>query len=519
MAEQDLLLSIDNGTQSLKALVFDSSGNLMAREQVLFTPYFSKHPGWAEQDPDVFWNALCRACQGIFSGQDIETSRIAGVSLTTQRGTVVNLDRHGRPLRPAILWLDQRKCHGLPPLGGLWGLLFRAIRLAGTLAYFQSEAEANWILRNQPAIWSKTHKYLLLSGYLNFRLTGEYRDSIGSQVGYLPFDYKRLRWARSWDWKWRCVPVAPEQLPQLVAPGRVLGAVSRRASRQTGIPAGLPVFAAAADKACEVIGSGSLDPSVGCLSYGTTATINVTHRRYVEPIPLLPAYPSAVPGSHTVEVQVFRGFWMVNWFKEEFGFPEQQAEKQTGVAAEVLFEKLIRDVPPGSMGLMLQPFWTPGIRTPGPEAKGAIIGFGDVHTRAHVYRSILEGLAYALREGKERIERRSRTPITSLRVSGGGSQSELALQLTADVFGLPTARPHLYETSGLGAAIDTAVGLGIHPDFETAVNAMTRTGDCFEPDPTNQRLYDDLYRQVYKRMYRRLRPLYEKIRAITGYPE
>jgi sugar (pentulose or hexulose) kinase len=210
---------------------------------------------------------------------------------------------------------------------------------------------------------------------------------------------------------------------------------------------------------------------------------------------------------------------MVNWFKEEFGFPEQRAAEKTGVAAEALFEALIKDIPPGSMGLMLQPFWTPGIRTPGPEAKGAIIGFGDVHTRAHLYRSILEGLAYALREGKERIERRSRTPITSLRVSGGGSQSDLALQLTADVFGLPTARPHLYETSGLGAAIDTAVGLGLHPDFETAVNAMTRTGDRFEPNPSNHRLYNELFHKVYKRMYRRLRPLYEKIREITGYPE
>ncbi|MBC2711853.1 MAG: carbohydrate kinase [Desulfosarcina sp.] len=519
MAEKDLLLSIDNGTQSLKALVFDAGGNLIAREQVLFTPYFSDQPGWAEQDPQVFWNALCQACQKIFTTHGIDKSRIAGVSLTTQRGTVVNVDKNGSPLRPAILWLDQRKCYDLPPLGGLWGLLFRVTGLAGTLAYFQSETEANWISKNQPEIWAQTHKFLLLSGYLNFRLTGEYKDSVGSQVGYLPFDYKRLRWARAWNWKWRCVPVDPDQLPQLVTPGQIIGTVSRQASRETGIPACLPVFAAAADKACEVIGSGSLDPSVGCLSYGTTATINVTHRRYIEPIPLLPAYPSAVPGSHTMEVQVFRGFWMVNWFKEEFGFPEQQAAEKTGVAAEDLFEHLIKDIPPGSMGLMLQPFWTPGIRTPGPEAKGAIIGFGDVHTRAHLYRSILEGLAYALREGKERIERRSRTPITSLRVSGGGSQSDLALQLTADIFGLPTARPHLYETSGLGAAIDTAVGLGIHSDFETAVGAMTRSGERFEPDPSNHRLYDELYQKVYKRMYRRLRPLYKKIREITGYPE
>lgn len=519
MTERDLLLSIDNGTQSLKALVFDAGGNLMAREQVMFTPYFSVQPGWAEQDPEVFWDALCRACRRILTAPGIHPSRIAGVALTTQRGTVINLDKRGHPLRPAILWLDQRKCYNLPPLGGPWGLLFKLSGLAGTLAYFQSETEANWIARHQPEVWAKTHKFLLLSGYLNFRLTGEYKDSVGSQVGYLPFDYKRLRWARSWDWKWRCVPVDPDQLPQLSAPGQILGVVSQKASAETGLPSGLPVIAAAADKACEVIGSGSLDPSVGCLSYGTTATINVTHRRYIEPIAMLPAYPSAVPGFHAVEVQVFRGFWMVNWFKEEFGFPERQAAAETGVAVEALFDPLIKDIPPGSMGLMLQPFWTPGIRTPGPEAKGAIIGFGDLHTRGHLYRSILEGLAYALREGKERIERRSRTPITSLRVSGGGSRSDMAMQLTADVFGLPTARPHLYDTSGLGAAIDAAVALGFHSGFETAVGAMTRPGDRFEPNPSNFRLYDELYRKVYKRMYRRLRPLYQTIRKITRYPE
>ena len=171
------------------------------------------------------------------------------------------------------------------------------------------------------------------------------------------------------------------------------------------------------------------------------------------------------------------------------------------------------------MGLMLQPYWTPGLKTPGPEAKGAVIGFGDVHTRAHLYRSILEGLAYALREGKERIEKRSRTPITSLRVSGGGSQSRNAMQLTADIFGLPTAKPHLYETSGLGAAIDAAVGLELHPDFKTAVRAMTHVGQVYEPDQRNHRLYQALYSDVYKKMYKRLKPLYKRIREITGYPK
>ncbi len=518
MTDKDLLLAIDNGTQSLKALVFDAAGNLLGRRQEFFEPYVSPRPGWAEQDPEVFWQALCAACQGLWRDAPPLKERIAGVAVTTQRDTMVNLDADGRPLRPAIIWLDQRRTHGLPPVGGLWGLLFRLLGLTGTVGYFQSEAEANWIRHNQPEIWSQTRKFLLLSGYLNWRLTGRFADSTGSVVGYLPFDYKRFAWAKAWDWKWDAVGITPDLLPDLVRPTQTLGRITAAAASETGIPAGLPVIAAAADKACEVIGSGGLQPHVGCLSYGTTATINVTSRRYVEPIRLLPPYPSAAPDHYSVEVIIYRGFWMVSWFKKEFGHLEQQAARMEKITAEELFDRLIADIPPGAMGLMLQPYWSPGFKLPGPEAKGAVIGFGDVHTRAHLYRAILEGLAYALREGKERIEARTGIPITELRVSGGGSQSRQAMQATADIFGLPAARPHLYDTSGLGAAIDLAVGLGLHADIGVAVAAMTRIREVFQPDPERHARYDALYRNVYLKLYPRLKPLYEQIRKITGYP-
>jgi sugar (pentulose or hexulose) kinase len=254
------------------------------------------------------------------------------------------------------------------------------------------------------------------------------------------------------------------------------------------------------------------------LSYGTSATINTTHRRYVEPVPMLPPFPAAVPGAYSLEVQIYRGYWMVSWFKQEFGLRERRIAEKRGIEPEDLFDELVEAVPPGAMGLVLQPYWSPGVKIPGPEAKGAMIGFGDVHTRAHIYRAIIEGLAYALREGGERSARRSGVAIEEVRVAGGGSQSDAALQITADIFGLPASRPHVYETSGLGAAIDAAVGVGLHPDFETAVAEMTRVRDTFEPDAANREIYDGLYREVYLKMYRRLQPLYRKIREITGYP-
>jgi sugar (pentulose or hexulose) kinase len=508
----DHLLAIDQGTQSARALIFDLRGNLVAKARTPIEPYFSDAPGLAEQHAHVFWDAVCKACQALWSEPGVSKDRIAGVALTTQRSTVLNVDKDGSPLRPAISWLDQRRTEGLPPVGGAWGVLFRLAGMSGTVAYLQAEAEANWIRTHQPEIWKRTHKYLLLSGYLTFRLVERFVDSIGCQVGYIPFDYKGLHWSKRSDWKWQALPMDPSLLPDLKAPTELLGEITRAASDATGIPAGLPLIAAAADKACEVIGAGALEPNVGCLSYGTAATINTTHRRYLEVIPLLPPYPSAVPGAYSLEVQIFRGYWMVSWFKHEFGLREQRMADERGVAPEALFDELVRAVPPGSQGLVLQPYWSPGLKHPGPEARGAIVGFGAAHTRAHLYRAILEGLAYALREGAERTSKRSGVPITELRVAGGGSQSDAALQLTADVFGLPASRPHVYEASGLGAAMDAAVGLHLHPDFQTALREMTRLGRTFEPDATAHRTYDDLYRRVYLRMYERLRPLYDSMR-------
>jgi len=512
----ETILAIDNGTQSVRALIFDLRGNLVAKKRVPIQPYFSKKPGWAEQYPAVFWDGVCEACQALWMMDGVDKSSIVGVGLTTQRSTVINLDKDKKPLRPAIVWLDQRRTENLKPVGGLWGLLFKLAGMKDTVRYLQAEAEINWIKTHQPEIWGRTDKYVYLSGYLTNKLVGKVIDSIGCQVGYFPFDYKKQDWAKASDWKWDAVMVERDMLCELVKPTELLGTITKEAADATGIPEGLPLIATAADKATEVIGAGCLEPHIGCLSYGTTATINTTHKKYVEVIPLIPPYPAAVPGAYSLEVQIYRGFWMVSWFKDEFGQVEKREAERLGIEAEVLFDKLLETVPPGAEGLVLQPYWSPGLKIPGPEAKGAVIGFGDVHSRAHFYRAIIEGLAYALREGADRTEKRSHIPITDLRVAGGGSQSPGAMQISADIFGLPVSRPHVYEASGLGAAIDVAVGLNLHPDFRTAVNEMTRLGDTFDPDQKRHEMYTELFEKVYKRMYKQLKPLYNDIREIIA---
>lgn len=515
--KKSYLLAIDNGTQSVRALAFDLDGQLVAKSKVDIEPFFSERPGWAEQHAEYFWDKLCEACQLLWPQLDFPRSAIRAVALTTQRATVVNLDRDGKPLRPAIVWLDQREQHQLPGMG-IWGPVLSMVGARDSIRSFRSQAEANWIKAQQPEIWQQTARFLLLSGYHSYKLTGKYVDSVASQVGYLPFDFKRQQWCGPRDWKWKALPITRQQLPELVPAGGVLGLITAEAARETGIPAGLQLISAGADKACEVLGSGCLAPTTGSLSYGTTATYNTVDTRYLEMIRQVPAYPGAVPQTYNCETIVQRGYWMVNWFKREFGQPEQSLAAERGVAPEALFDDLLRQAPPGSMGLVLQPYWSPGLRIPGPEAKGAIIGFGDIHTRAHVYRAIIEGLAYALREGRERHEKRSGHKIDTLKVSGGGSQSDQAMQITADVFGLKAERPHTYETSGLGAAINAAVGAGLYPDYQTAQARMTHSGTVFTPIAGNVRIYDQLYREVYSMLYGRLAPLYKSIRAITAYP-
>ncbi|MDH4039094.1 MAG: FGGY-family carbohydrate kinase [Gammaproteobacteria bacterium] len=515
--DKKYLLAIDNGTQSVRALVFDLDGQLVAKSQVEIEPFFSDQPGWAEQHADYFWDRLCDACQQLWPRLDFPRTAIQAVALTTQRATVINLDAEGKPLRPAIIWLDQREQLQLPGMGA-WGVVLGMAGATANVRSFRSQAEANWIAARQPDIWRRTAKFLLLSGYHSYRLTGRYVDSVASQVGYLPFDFRRQQWCGPRDWKWKALPIVRQQLPELVPAGAELGRITEQAARETGIPAGLALISAGADKACEVLGSGCLEPTVGSLSYGTTATYNTVDSRYLEMIRQVPAYPAAVPGLYNSETIVQRGYWMVNWFKREFGQPEQVLAARSGVKPEALFDDLLRQVPAGSMGLVLQPYWSPGLRIPGPEAKGAIIGFGDVHTRAHIYRAIIEGLAYALREGSERHERRSGHKIDRLKVSGGGSQSDQAMQITADIFGLAAERPHTFETSGLGAAINAAVATGLYPDYATAIGRMTHPGAVFTPIPANVQIYEQIYRQVYRKLYGRLGPLYKAIRSITGYP-
>ena len=509
-----MILALDFGTQSVRALLLDGTGRTVARAQLPIDPYVSPRAGWAEQDPEYLWSALGACCRELWTQPGADATRLLGVSLTTQRNTVLCLDDAGAPVRPAIVWLDQRTVDRVPPLALHWRIAMTAVGMGGTIAHLRRQAESLWLQAHEPETWRKTATFCFLSGFLTWRLTGRRADSVGCQVGYVPFDYRRLRWASALDWRWSALGIRRDQLVDLVPVGEQIGTIQAPASRHTGIPEGTPLIAAASDTACEALGVGAVAPWQAALSYGTTAAVNVVHRRWVAPYPFLPAYPSAVPGAWSAEVQVARGFWMVRWFREEFAHPERERARASGVEAEAFFDELLDSVPAGADGLVLQPTWSPGVRHPGPEARGAIVGWTDAHGRAHLYRAIIEGIAYALREGLARLERRARTPVRELRVCGGGSRSDATMQLTADLFGRPAVRATTVDTAALGAAMIASAALGLHADVPAACRAMGQPGRTFVPDPARQQRYEALYGQVYRGLYARLRPVYERMRRL-----
>ena len=513
---RDAVLAIDCGSQSVRAIVFDSGGEMLARSQVALDAYRSPQPDRKEIDVEAVWAALAEACHALWRADPALKASLRAMAVTTQRGTLVPLDASGRALAPAISWLDRRRASRLPPLPPLWRALFAAARVGDVVRHLQREAEINWWAEHEPAMLARADKVMLLSGFLNWRLTARCRDAVAAQVAYLPFDYRRQAWCKPGDWRWNAVALLPRQCPELVPSMQPLGAVDADAARQTGLPQGLAVIAAGADKSCEALAASRLAPGAACVSTGTSVSIAIATDRYVEALPFAPAYPAVDPGRYCSEIQTACGFWMVRWFLDEFGSAERAAATRQGVAPEALFDALAASVGAGADGLMLQPHWSPGVRHPAADARGSIIGFGPEHGRAHLARAILEGQAHAMREGRDLLERATRRSIDQLVVVGAASRSDLVTQILADVLGLPAMRLHTAEAASLGAAIAAAVGAGLHADLGAASAAMARPGQRFQPNADSSALYDRLHRAVYRPLYGRLAPLYASLARIRG---
>jgi len=508
---------IDGGTQNIKAFIFDEKGNEVYGEAYPVIPYFAPQPNFAEQDAEEYLRITHKVTRSAVENSGVPIDQLAAIAITTHRGTIVPVDEDGRPVRPAITWLDERKTEGLKLSYGIfYSIVFAISRMTAMLKEYQIRSKFNWLRKYEPDNFDRTHMFLTISSYIFHSLTSQFKES-SSIFGLFPIDFKGLQWHPR-EVIYKILGVEREKLPPLISPAEIAGMVSEVGARNFGVPQGLPVIIGAGDKQSELLGAGAITNNIAEISYGTAAVIELLSNKYItHPKMDFFTMGAAIPNHWVLEGFVGKGYWMVSWFRREFAQYEEEEAKKLGIEPEELLNRKMEGIPPGSMGLILQPYWHP--RENDPLSKGAIIGFSMEHERPHIYRAIVEGIAYELRRLGKIMEKHSGHEIKELRVGGGGSRSDEIMQITADIFNLPTSRLHTSNLAALGAAIDAAVTLKIYNNFPEAVDNMVRVTQTFTPREENVKIYDRLFNEVYKEIYPTLSPLHNKIAEITGYPK
>ncbi|WP_159570959.1 FGGY-family carbohydrate kinase [Curtobacterium sp. 18060] len=471
------LVGIDNGSQSSKVTVFDERGVVVAEGRVPLRPNHTPAPGVVEHPDDDLWDSVAAACRIAMAAFRGDPSEIVGVGLCTIRFCRAVLRADGSLAQPVMSWMDARV-----------GQPFTAEH--DDVAYVTTS-----------------------SGYVGHRLTGAFRDTAANYQGMWPIDTDTWRWATD-DAAYAATGMQRSQLLELVDPGEVLGTVTAAASKATGLPVGLPVVATANDKAVEALGCGLLDPTTLLVSLGTyIAGMSVGERNTAGGTDFWTNF-GAEPGRYLYESGgIRRGMWTVSWFRDLLGPDYAAAAESAGERAEDRLNREAAAVAAGSDGLLTVLDWL----APADAAfrKGSILGFDGRQGRAHVYRSILEGIAMTMRDRSDAMAAELGTPYERVVVSGGGSSSDLMMRVMADVFQTPAIRIVGDSAAGRGAAICAAVATGVHPSFAAAAEAMVVERDRFAPDPSTATVYDAL-RAVHADVTAHTDELYRRTAAIVG---
>jgi xylulokinase len=444
------LLAIDNGSQSTKVTIFDPRGRAVASARRRLRPYDTAVPGQAIHPGDDIWESIqdaCRAAMDQFPGNPAD---IAAVGLCTIRFCRALLAADGSLTEPVLNWMDERVSRPYEPADPL------------------------------------TRYVTTSSGYITHRLTGQFTDAAANYQGVWPIDQDTATWSGD-PAAYDATGMPRDMLFDLVPPGGLLGEVTAAAAAATGIPAGLPVYATANDKAVEALGSG-LEAGMVLLSLGTYIAAMTIGSSSRSADGSYWANFAARPGTYLYEsTGIRRGMWMVSWYRgvlagSSGAEPEAHLEDTLNAEASQLA--------PGSNGLLTLPDWL----APGHAVwrRGALLGFDGSQGRAHIYRSILEGIALTMANNTAAMEKALVSRLSPVLVSGGGSRSDVMMQIVADVFDRPARRTTVIDAAGLGAAICAAVGHGIYPDWDQATAAMVAIGDQFTPDAPAVRAYQQI---------------------------
>jgi xylulokinase len=501
---KNLLLGLDSSTTACKAVVWDRAGNPIAvgrAAHVIDMP----RPGWHEQPSESWWDAACAALRE--AAAQIDTTRLAAICITHQRETFVVLDENNIPLRPAILWMDER-CRSLLPviendLGRKHIHTITGKPLSGNLTL----GKIAWIKAHEPQVFQHAAKYLDVAAYLNFRLTGLFHTGWGCADPTGLFDLQTNDWSPD---ILAYLGITTDQLPQAFPPGAVLGEVTPAAAVQCGLPAGLPVVAGLGDGQSAGLGANITHPSRAYISLGTSVLSGTYSDRFVTDRAFR-TLSGGMPGSYLLETALLGGTYTINWFLETFG------SSNTGDVILGHFEAAVQALPPGAGGLLLVPYWNSAMNPYwDASASGIIAGWRGYHRQEHMFQAILEGIGYELRLSIEGVEKALPAPIEYLIATGGGAQSLVWLQIIANMTGKPIYRSSTHETAALGAGILAAAAAGLYPDVQTAAQEMTSVHpEPIQPNPTYHARYTQLYEEVYRHLFPALQPYLARLTELS----
>ncbi|MBN93173.1 MAG: hypothetical protein CL928_03760, partial [Deltaproteobacteria bacterium] len=433
----DLVLALDSGSQSSRALLFDGQGQVLSQASRAHAPMLYPSPGAVEQCPRDIRDCLFGASLDCLEAWGGDRGRIAAVAITTQRATAIPVDADGEPMGDLVSWLDQRKASLQSERSRVLRAALRVMGEDALVPRLLSRSFARQWRERDPALLAQLRWLTPLEAWIHHQLCGRMALAPGGLVGAWPVDVKR----RDWDQRGLLMGLLGfrrEWLPEIVEAGREIGQVTAGGEALSGIPAGTSVISCGGDKQAEALGVGVRPqrPGIAAVSLGTASTLSVAvGRPRMSPSYRWFTVPSAEQGSWQLEYMVFRGFWTVAWFAREFARDLQAKAEAEGLPVEALLCREAESVPPGSDGLVTWPRWSPTLQH--PEEVGTLMGLRETHGRAQVFRSLLEGIAFDLRRGRVVIERASGEPIRELRVGGGGSRSAVVVQLLADVLDLP----------------------------------------------------------------------------------
>jgi len=500
-------IGIDIGTTGAKTVLIDINGVVVTTATIEY-PMFTPYPFWAEQNPDDWWNATCKSIQNVLSQSKVIASDVKGVGLTGQMHGLVTLDSNGKVLYPCIMWNDQRtgqECKEITDNIGFKNLL--SITGNQVLPGFTAP-KIIWLRKNKPDVYSKINRVLLPKDYVRYKITNEFFSDVSDASGTSLLNVKERTWSKEILNK---LELPFEWLPEVVESISQTGSITKQASILTGLAEGTPVFAGGGDQAAGGIGAGAVKEGIVSIVLGTSGVVFTHSDNYrIEPEGKLHAFCHSVPYKWHLMGVTLSAAGSFRWYRDTFAQLEKTEAEKTGKDVYEILTSQAEIVPAGSEGLFFLPYLT-GERTPHPDpnAKGAFIGLNVRHTKAHLTRAVLEGVAYSLRDCYELISNLG-IKAESLIVSGGGAKSKLWRSIIADVFNAEIKTLTCTEGAPYGAAILAAVGSGNYINVNEACEKILKIDSKIEPDKKRASIYNDFY-SIYKQLYPQLKNSFQNI--------